>query len=587
MNCPIGSFFRKKNEPFLFLDTKKQQSAMMSKANVSNFYYNIRVLRNKSGAWLKKKGENMKRRIISTILAVSLCASMLMGCGGKQEPAAENTPGTEDATDSQGEEETEGASDSQGEGEDGDGETQAEWDEAPAEVTWLLWNVGGNCNEEGVQSVEDALNEITLNKINVKVDLQVLDMGTYMSQMPMQVSSGDKIDLITTFPAGAGSYQAMQASKQLLPLKALLEDYAPETLEVFPEKVLKSTSEGEEIYALPALTDYSNDGYWVCRQSYLDSGNVDMANIKTMTDLTDAFAKMYEANPGMKMISSGAQNLANSSGAMVSGVAYDSLGSEFIAVMVDKDPTKVVSYFETDEFKETFKLLQEWYQAGYIDKDVATRTDDPTVDTSVGSVFLGGNIVRVAGGDVLAGEPRQRVKLVEGYIGTSTIAIMNMAVPTSATEPEAAVKLMNLCYTDKDVKMLVSYGIKDKDYKITDGGVELIASANYAPNTYGIFGNTLICDPADVEVQTGQYIADVDLESLKYSPLLGFRINSDPITQEQAALDTVFAEFKGMVMTGSCDDTVYEDFIKKLYDNGLQKYIDEVQTQLDTWYEAQ
>ena len=65
---------------------------------------------------MKKKGENMKRRIISTILAVSLCASMLMGCGGKQEPAAENTPGTEDATDSQGEEETEGASDSQGEG---------------------------------------------------------------------------------------------------------------------------------------------------------------------------------------------------------------------------------------------------------------------------------------------------------------------------------------------------------------------------------------------------------------------------------------------------------------------------------------
>lgn len=524
---------------------------------------------------------------------------MLIGCGGKQEPAAENTSETENAAGNEADSNTEDttgagdeAEDTSGtegtaEAEGGDGEEQTEWDEEPAEVTWLLWNVGGNCNEEGVQSVEDALNEITLNKINVKVDLQVLDMGTYMSQMPMQVSSGDKIDLITTFPAGAGSYQAMQSAGQLKPLTELLEEYAPETLAVFPENVLKATSDGDTIYALPVLTDYTNDGYWVCRQSYLDSANIDLANVQKWEDLTDVFAKMYEANPGMKMISSGAQNLANSAGAMVSGVAYDSLGSEFVAVMVDRDPKKVVSYFETEEFKETFKLLQQWYQAGYIDKDVATRTDDPTVDTSVASVFLGGNIVRVAGGDVLAGEPRQRVKLVEGYIGTSTIAMMNMAVPTSATEPEAAVKLMNLCYTDKEVKMLVSYGIKDKDYTLTDGGVETIASANYAPNTYGIFGNTLICDPASAEVETGQYIADVDLDALKYSPILGFRINNEPIAQEQGALDTVFAEFKGMVMTGSCDDAAYDDFIKKLYDNGLQKYIDEVQKQLDEWYAAQ
>lgn len=35
------------------------------------------------------------------------------------------------------------------------------------------------------------------------------------------------------------------------------------------------------------------------------------------------------------------------------------------------------------------------------------------------------------------------------------------------------------------------------------------------------------------------------------------------------------------------DDAVYDDFIKKLYENGLQKYIDEVQEQLDAWYAAQ
>ena len=222
----------------------------------------------------------MKRKIISAILAVSLCASMLIGCGGKTEPATDNAPATENTSDTEDASNAEDASGAEDmsdaqEGTDAenasgadaeeDGEAQTEWDEDPAEVTWLLWNVGGNCNEEGVQSVEDALNEITLKKINVKVDLQVLDMGTYMSQMPMQVSSGDKIDLITTFPAGAGSYQAMQSSGQLKPLTELLEEYAPETLAVFPEKALKATSVDDTVYALPVLTDYTNDGYWVCR----------------------------------------------------------------------------------------------------------------------------------------------------------------------------------------------------------------------------------------------------------------------------------------------------------------------------------
>ena len=514
----------------------------------------------------------MNKRLLSLLLAVGMAATVFTACGGEVE-----TDG--DASDSAGTTSAES---------DSDASEETEWDEDPAEVTWMLWNVGGNANEDGIQQVEDALNEITLAKINVKVDLQILDMGTYMSQMPMQVSSGDKIDLITTFPAGSGSFSAMQSAGQLTPLKDLLEEYAPETLEVMPEVALKSTTVGDDIYGLPVLTDYTNDGYWVCRKSYLDEVGMTVDDIQSQEDITTAFEKMYAAHPELKMISSGAQNLTNSSGTQSNNIAYDSLGTDIVAVMVDKDPTKVVSYFETEEFKEEFKILQDWYKKGYVDKDIATRTQDPTADASVISGFSGGNMLRVKGSDGLAGEPRIHAKLTEGYVTTSAISIMNMAVPTSATEPEAAVKLMNLCYTDKDVKQLVSYGIEGVNYTYTpEEGLVVNADSNYAPNTVGIFGNVLLCDPTAESIEIGYDMSKVSLDSLKYSPLLGFRIDYSNISSEEAALQTVFNEYKGTIMTGVADDATYDEFIDKMYANGLQKYIDEVQKQLDEWYAAQ
>ena len=53
-------------------------------------------------------------------------------------------------------------------------------------------------------------------------------MGAYLSQMPMQVGAGDKIDLITTFPAGSGAFNTMALSLiHILPedLKAVIGEW--------------------------------------------------------------------------------------------------------------------------------------------------------------------------------------------------------------------------------------------------------------------------------------------------------------------------------------------------------------------------
>ena len=188
----------------------------------------------------------------------------------------------------------------------------------------------------------------------------------------------------------------------------------------------------------------------------------------------------------------------------------------------------------------------------------------------------------------MAGEPLVSVKIADGSVCTSSVAIMTMGIPVSATEPEAAARLLNLCYTDKDLKMLVSYGIEGENYTYDEqGGVVADTSSGYAPNTLGIFGNAMLCDPSANEVKIGYNMNDIDQSTLKYSPLMGFFFNTEPVSNEAAALSNVFNEYKAQVSCGMADEATMNEFIEKLYANGFQNYIDEAQRQLDEWLAAQ
>lgn len=64
-------------------------------------------------------------------------------------------------------------------------------------------------------------------------------------------------------------------------------------------------------------------------------------------------------------------------------------------------------------------------------------------------------------------------------------------------------------------------------------------------------------------------------------------IDWDEDPAEAAALSAVYNEYKGQVCTGAGDEEVYQAFVDKLYANGMQKYIDDVQAQLDAWLAEQ
>ena len=65
---------------------------------------------------------------------------------------------------------------------------------------------------------------------------------------------------------------------------------------------------------------------------------------------------------------------------------------------------------------------------------------------------------------------------------------------------------------------------------------------------------------------------------------LGFKFDTSKVTNEIAAINNVIEEFKATIYSGSVDVEEYLNKLnKKLKDQGIDRVIEEMQTQLNSW----
>ena len=433
----------------------------------------------------------MKGKLIAGVLCMTMAAGLVAGCGNSESTTDTSAPektaaggngAADESAASLASEDTQAAA--------GQGDN-INWDEDPALVNWYMWAVGVNApSSDAMARIEEKINEITEPAINVTVNLELLEMGNYLTQMPMQITAGDKIDLITTFPAGGGSFNTMAAAGQLLPLNDLIDDYCQDMKDIVPENFFDATTINGHIYGAPIYTDYTNDLYFICKKEIFDETGFNEEDFTSFEDLTVLFDKVKELHPEMKIISSGAQSITGSVGVTLNNEKFDPL-TEIAVVFYDKagEETKVVNLFESEEYRREAQIYRDWFNKGYVDQDILMRETDPSDDPTVFGGFLQGNISRTQQKKSVGGTELTSMKMAEGPVTTSSMALMTMAIPITATEPEAAARLMSLTYTNADLKNLVNFGVEGEDYTLNeDNAVVLTENCTYAPNTNGIFG---------------------------------------------------------------------------------------------------
>ena len=165
--------------------------------------------------------------------------------------------------------------------------------------------------------------------------------------------------------------------------------------------------------------------------------------------------------------------------------------------------------------------------------------------------------------------------------------LFRSTIPIATANPQAAMVLLNEFYTNPELADLIIYGIEGTHYEITEDGF-LDASAGTSPDTYGTlnwlypnqFASTVPKgNSADLWERTAAFN-----EEARQSPASGFAFDSTGIATELTAVTNVYEEYQKSLEYGFVDpETAIPEMLEKMNSAGLQKIIEEKQTQLDAW----
>jgi putative aldouronate transport system substrate-binding protein len=437
-----------------------------------------------------------------------------------------------------------------------------------------------------IQMVEDAINEILIPKINVKLKLDPVEAGVYNEKMQLRMAANEQCDIVFTAP-WTNNYYLNVINGSLYPLDDLLPEYAPGLWASIAPGTWEAARVKGYIYAVINQQIWPKPwGVHVIKE-YADKYNLDLGTINRFEDMEE-FAQAVLDGEGGKVTPYCKRSIPFYS-------QYNGF-SEFgggVSTYYD-DPT-VVSIYHSPEWQENAKLNRKWYLAGYVFQD-----EVPDLQEKIKA--------NLCAFDSHVEKPTQAAELQARYgqewifknltnplildTGGAT-ATMN-AVCATTVDPAAAVKVLEMFNTNKEVYRLLAFGIEGVHYEYMDKELDVIklpegktdAELGYSPNVDWMFGNQFLAPYRTVE--TAKVDAWEQTRRLNNSAVphitLGFTFDRKPVENEIAQVQAVAAEFCDPVMNGWVEfEGNYELCLEKVEAAGINAIIEEGQRQMDEW----
>lgn len=460
------------------------------------------------------------------------------------------------------------------------------------QVTFAYATMNNVPTEEGLSAVQDAVNEITREKIGVEVTLKPITLSDYSQSVSRSLQGGEKIDLFQSIY----DFSNCVSTGMGLDITDLIDEYGSETKDLVGEDWLKACTVDGKLYAVPVYKPAASRGMFLCRQDILEAAGLDLSGVESSEDLTEIFEKVQAQNPDMTMLAPMEQGRLGETLSW-NGVDYLSDSDTGAYGVLIGDDMTVKNLYESDMFIESCQLAREWYEAGYIMKDAATTASTISELMSSGNYFgqFTGNPSSpedIAGQlSAMYGYPMTAIELSDPYLYTSSINMVTMMIASNTDVPEATMKFLNLLYSDSDVINLIIFGIEGRDYVLDDNGYAAypegqdsttVPYTNQMDN--GIMGNAFIMHPI---AGTSENALEEGLkanQNAAVSPAMGFIFDNSSVATQYTAVSNVKNQYLPGLLCGSVDPaTEIDAFNNALYEAGLQDIIDAKQEQLDQW----
>ena len=469
--------------------------------------------------------------------------------------------------------------------------------QAEGETVKLTWAMGtGDVAPIDNAMVLEELNKMSSELIGVECDIQYFQND----QLLISIQSGEVFDIYFTCSWYNNFNQAVSQGL-FANLDGKVQEMAPDLYASMTEDVweLAHSSDGG-LYAIPVKKDYAMMNFITYPADKAAELGFEIPDrITAWSDLTDFLVawKATLADNEYPVLIGGNPAGMESSFDFIDRTAM--IGCIF-------GTTDVVTAFDDPEVMERYRTMAEWYKLGLVNPDAA-QLNESSIDTTKERI---GFVQAWPGYDysVRNGYNTDMTCFFGPNLSTDGVQGSMNALSVTLEEDEArmaaALKYIELCHTNQLFNDTMRYGVQGYHWNyVTEeqsaacaGGVlrTEVGTSNYAPWGFSqpaYFETSIAVSQEQVDGiakapvmdQYDQYY-DAIATSANVSAMAGFTWDSSAFTTNLAEITAIKDEYYKDFATGTRPiDDVYDEFMQKMNDAGLQDMIADAQAQLNAY----
>lgn len=446
------------------------------------------------------------------------------------------------------------------------------------------------------------VNENLKANLNATLELYFIPASEFTVKYPLVLAGGDQLDLIYT-----GNYRDYRNFVEKASFLELTEEFLqtnmPQTWATLPEAAWQETYVDGKIYMVPRNTAsiFPDRGPFV-NMDVANKYGYTTENIKSYDDFKNLVLAIgdNEASTGMYAYYQSASSNMRELALLYRFNLINNQASDYVYYAQMDDPKFENPFFlyTSDYYKTYIMEMAEMAKEGCWPTDAIANTnsiismfENGQSATSRGNYYNGISMIqgyREKGMNVELFDifPENYRPLRDSYLGDG------YAIPVFSEQPERAAQVLDFIKCDYETNMLLAGGVEGRHYTY-DEATNTVAPADEAADyefdgwAWGI-RHVDFCWPTtdDARINAANaHLSEVQIKDEEW-PYWGFIFSPTPVSAEWAVISALVTEYQGSFDVGLFLDnteSTYDEFVSRLQDAGLEKYMAEWNAQRDAF----
>ncbi len=488
-------------------------------------------------------------------------------------------------------------------------------------VTITYWYSNGVGEQKYTDEVEAELNKIlarTEGYEHIKIDLH--PCKDYQTDFALGQVEGAQIDLVST-PGLSTNTEIVNGS--FLSLDDILEEN-PEITAELPEWFMELGKMNGETWFVPNYQQCANRYYIHTPKEFFEQSGYTYEEAQEIMLSHDPkrIGEFYENYIMAIREYTGSERMYTRYDMVSNHKLYVHESNNILSLSAscvlywDEDTQRIECTDFREDVQEGYRINAKWYQNGIMYKDCFTDTNFCT-----GSMYISHEQSYVFNGITSYGTADMVAEMRSGTDGFENVAFEvfddsflantnaagGTAISATTEHPEEAAMVMALLFNSKykEFYNTLCWGLEGTHWEWEDKEADKIKTLEFyvtegnSSCTYHFpkwrGGNTFNASMNQAMTQEQKdYILNVtnniENEDNIISPLMGLNLSTKPVETELAQVKAVVSEYQDALRNGAVGanfETYLADYLDRLEKAGIQKVLDELNRQVDEFFENQ